>query len=161
MWYTIFYKAFAVLVITENSIRQPSLRQLQNQKHSSGWLFPCFCLLSTTPQSFPNTDSWCWCCLQNLNCSGKFFDICPALNWKNMGGPGTVWQSGQLLILALCSALTIFPNKRESKTYRTQKCSACVNSYIRENKNLLQHLQRAGLIINTKFLSFFQNYFSY
>lgn len=80
---------------------------------------------------------------------------------KEPRGPGTVWQGGQLSIITLCSALTIFPNKRGSKTYGTQKCSACVNSYIRENKNLLQHLQRAGLIINTKFLSFLQNYFSY
>lgn len=85
----------------------------------------------------------------------------PCAELKGHQGSGAAWWGGQLLKLALCSTLTIFLKKWETKTYETQKCSACVNSYIRENKNLLQHLQRAGLIINTKFLSFLQNYFSY
>lgn len=148
------------LIITESSIGQPWLSWLQNQEHSSSWLMPgsvLFPLLHTASQTIP----WCWHPLQNLNNSERFFDICAVLSWKGTGGPGSAWWGAPFSMLALCSALTIFHKKRETKTYETQKCSACVNSYIRENKNLLQHLQRAGLIINTKFLSFLQNYFSY
>lgn len=84
------------------------------------------------------------------------------LSWKKgTGGPGTAWLGGHILKLDVSSALTIFLNKWETKSYGTQKHSACVNSYVRENKNLLQHLQRASLIINAKFLSFLRNYFPY
>lgn len=84
------------------------------------------------------------------------------LSWeKGTGGPGTAWLGGHVWMLDVSSALTIFLNKWETKSYGTQKHSACVNSYVRKNKNLLQHLQRASLIINAKFLSFLQNYFPY